>query len=162
MNIDILNAYCGIGSLPVPRLSQGRLTSYRALRSGFAAAAAGEERVRPGPSQRASLAPSPQVQTGSPCGRRPRVRRGRGIAPRSGRTVARCSLRASAPCRCLARAVSSWGTCGPPSRAAEACTLCVSNILLCRPEIRRDYPLNLSISLSGGKETNKDSPSNGE
>lgn len=31
-----------------------------------------------------------------------------------------------------------------------------------RPEIRRDYPLNLSISLSGGKETNQDSPSNGE
>ena len=31
-----------------------------------------------------------------------------------------------------------------------------------RPEIRRDYPLNLSISLRGGKETNKDSLSNGE
>ena len=31
-----------------------------------------------------------------------------------------------------------------------------------RPRIRRDYPLNLSISVSGGKETNKDSPSNGE
>jgi hypothetical protein len=31
-----------------------------------------------------------------------------------------------------------------------------------RPELRQDYPLNLSISLSGGKETNKDSPSNGE
>ena len=31
-----------------------------------------------------------------------------------------------------------------------------------RPQIRQDYPLNLSISLSGGKETNKDSPSNGE
>ena len=30
------------------------------------------------------------------------------------------------------------------------------------PPIRRDYPLNLSISLSGGKETNKDSLSNGE
>ena len=30
------------------------------------------------------------------------------------------------------------------------------------PEIRRDYPLNLSISVSGGKETNKDSVSNGE
>ena len=29
-------------------------------------------------------------------------------------------------------------------------------------EIRRDDPLNLSISLSGGKETNKDSLSNGE
>ena len=32
----------------------------------------------------------------------------------------------------------------------------------CRPEIGRGYPLNLSISLSGGKETNQDSPSNGE
>ncbi len=30
------------------------------------------------------------------------------------------------------------------------------------PEIRRDYPLNLSISISGGEETNQDSPSNGE
>src|SRR4051812_14227573 len=31
-----------------------------------------------------------------------------------------------------------------------------------RPQVRRDYPLNLSISISGGKETNKDSLSNGE
>ena len=38
----------------------------------------------------------------------------------------------------------------------------LTNRLTCRPEIRRDYPLNLSISLSGGKETNKDSLSNGE
>ncbi len=30
------------------------------------------------------------------------------------------------------------------------------------PQISQDYPLNLSISVSGGKETNKDSPSNGE
>lgn len=30
------------------------------------------------------------------------------------------------------------------------------------PELRQDYPLNLSISISGGKETNQDSPSNGE
>lgn len=30
------------------------------------------------------------------------------------------------------------------------------------PRIRRDYPLNLSISFSGGKETKEDSPSNGE
>ena len=29
-------------------------------------------------------------------------------------------------------------------------------------EIIQDYPLNLSISISGGKETNKDSPSSGE
>ena len=31
-----------------------------------------------------------------------------------------------------------------------------------RPQIRRDNPLNLSISVSGGKETNQDSPSSGE
>ena len=30
------------------------------------------------------------------------------------------------------------------------------------PQIRRDHLLNLSISISRGKETNKDSPSNGE
>ena len=29
-------------------------------------------------------------------------------------------------------------------------------------QIRREHPLNLSISVSGGKETNKDSLSNGE
>ena len=34
--------------------------------------------------------------------------------------------------------------------------------LLTRPQLRRDYPLSLSISISGGKETYKDSPSNGE
>ena len=31
-----------------------------------------------------------------------------------------------------------------------------------RPQLGRGYPLNLSISISGGKETNKDSRSNGE
>lgn len=31
-----------------------------------------------------------------------------------------------------------------------------------RPQVRRDYPLSLSISISGGKETYKDSPSSGE
>lgn len=38
-------------------------------------------------------------------------------------------------------------------------TLCNSYM---RPQSRRDYPLNLSILLSGGKETNKDSLSSGE
>ena len=33
---------------------------------------------------------------------------------------------------------------------------------LTAPQVRRDYPLSLSISISGGKETYKDSPSNGE
>jgi hypothetical protein len=31
-----------------------------------------------------------------------------------------------------------------------------------RSELGQGYPLNLSILISGGKETNKDSPSNGE
>ena len=34
--------------------------------------------------------------------------------------------------------------------------------LFSRPELRQEHPLNLSISISGGKETNKDSLSNGE
>ncbi len=37
-----------------------------------------------------------------------------------------------------------------------------SECIRCRPQIRRDNPLNLSISLSGGKETNRDSPSSCE
>jgi hypothetical protein len=37
-----------------------------------------------------------------------------------------------------------------------------SRVLEIRSQMKREYPLNLSISLSGGKETNKDSPSNGE
>jgi galactose-1-phosphate uridylyltransferase len=31
-----------------------------------------------------------------------------------------------------------------------------------QPHIKQEYPLNLSILISGGKETNKDSHSNGE
>lgn len=34
--------------------------------------------------------------------------------------------------------------------------------ILFKPEVEQEYPLNLSISLSGGKETNRDSLSNGE
>ena len=37
-----------------------------------------------------------------------------------------------------------------------------SSALSTRPQVRRGYPLNLSISISGGKETYKDSLSNGE
>lgn len=36
-----------------------------------------------------------------------------------------------------------------------------TSLLFCS-HIRQGYPLNLSISISGGKETNRDSPSNGE
>ena len=40
--------------------------------------------------------------------------------------------------------------------------LCARCLLLIRHRMRQDYPLNLSISLSGGKETNQDALSNGE
>ena len=40
--------------------------------------------------------------------------------------------------------------------------MCTSVCISIGPDIRQDYPLNLSILISGGKETNKDSPSNGE
>ncbi len=35
-------------------------------------------------------------------------------------------------------------------------------VSLLRPQLRREYPLNLSISLSGGKENNYDFPSKGD
>ena len=41
-------------------------------------------------------------------------------------------------------------------------TRCLLMTLRPRPQVRRDYPLSLSISISGGKETYKDSLSNGE
>ena len=48
------------------------------------------------------------------------------------------------------------GYCQPP-HFPLCCSLSTS-----WPQIRQDYLLNLSILLSGGRETNKDSPSNGE
>ena len=41
-------------------------------------------------------------------------------------------------------------------------SVAADNTYIFRPEISRGYPLNLSILLSGGKENNNDSPSNGE
>ena len=45
--------------------------------------------------------------------------------------------------------------------AARAPLLCALRLNLLH-RMEQDYPLNLSISLSGGKESNSDSPSNGE
>jgi hypothetical protein len=44
----------------------------------------------------------------------------------------------------------------------ETSCCCWLNYSLLRPELRCDHLLNLSISVSRGKETNKDSRSNGE
>ena len=43
-------------------------------------------------------------------------------------------------------------------RALRPSRVVVSAALPTRPQVRRDYPLSLSISISGGKETYKDSP----
>ena len=64
---------------------------------------------------------------------------------------------------------SAWGELALPierEREREKCAcallLFFSFLFLPEPQIRRDHPLNLSISISGGRETNQDSPSNGE
>src|SRR6218665_2233003 len=59
------------------------------------------------------------------------------------------------------RRLSVRGVAGRPPGARCVPNARVTKLIL-RPEIGRDYPLNLSILLSGGKETNKDSLSNGE
>lgn len=54
---------------------------------------------------------------------------------------------------------------GVAATARRACRLrdpSSAQALRPRPQVRRDYPLSLSISISGGKETYKDSLSNGE
>ena len=43
----------------------------------------------------------------------------------------------------------------------RGCRMCALRLNLLH-RMEQDYPLNLSISLSGGKETNRDAPSNGE
>lgn len=75
------------------------------------------------------------------------------------RCVSSCSFRrrSDARGRWLAARSST-----PPLRRQPDDRLCSNIHITLRPEIRRDYPLNLSISLSGGSETNQDSLSNGE
>ncbi|KAH0674120.1 hypothetical protein KY284_025207 [Solanum tuberosum] len=50
----------------------------------------------------------------------------------------------------------------PVARPDSQTLLAPTKALRPRPQVRRDYPLSLSISISGGKETYKDSLSNGE
>jgi hypothetical protein len=57
---------------------------------------------------------------------------------------------------------SNWNT-DPTDIILYFIVLChIIIFILCRPQIKRDYPLNLSILFSGGKETKRDFPSNGE
>lgn len=47
-------------------------------------------------------------------------------------------------------------------RSVPIVSLCFHVTFILQPELRCEYLLNLSISVSRGKETNKDSRSNGE
>ena len=51
---------------------------------------------------------------------------------------------------------------GPYSAAIDRSITTTTKKNVFRPQIRRDYPPDLSILISGGKENNRDSPSSGE
>lgn len=164
MNIDISNAHCGSGPLrPEPRPPQCPLASINrrtarppvpvldpdvARRVGPDA----ERRLRDGIDAVLSVlfVGALLLRSGaSAVAERPAVRPGRtGAHPlRAPPSVATLGV-----VRLQARSAGELTTI--EARAAQP---------KCRgPEFGRDYPLNLSISVSGGKETNQDSPSNGE
>ncbi|KAK2140419.1 hypothetical protein NP493_5618g00004 [Ridgeia piscesae] len=149
LNINILNAYGGSGSLPGPRLSQGRLVKFAVSRASCA------DRRRLGRSQSAR-ARSVDLAID-------RRRRGlrrlecRCVSPRARST--RSDARGRWLVARFARKPAEYSF-APPTAVARTVTRSI--FITLRPEIRRDYPLNLSISLSGGSETNQDSLSNGE
>ena len=154
MIIDTSNAPCGPGFLPGLRLSEGR---FAINRKRLASSAAG--------ASQALVPSSSQVQTvGAPpsrgCPSDPHVR---ARLPVDFTVSALPALRVrqsggatelpTKP-KQVSLSVSSREPRGPPPRERRHIRL--------RPQIRRDNPLNLSILLSGGKETNKDSLSSGE
>lgn len=78
---------------------------------------------------------------------------------------------------CTLQCLGLLSTLGIPSRVVRGCLLlmgpgvwgagCKSSPSVAdpnffRPDLKGDYPPNLSILISGGKENNCDSPSNGE
>ena len=84
------------------------------------------------------------------------------------RSARHLSLHVSEPCGAPLRAAWKAQLASVLLMQSSRCALaqfsfdCSVENLLFWPQIRQDYPLNLSILISGGKETNKDSPSNGE
>ena len=75
------------------------------------------------------------------------------------RSTCSTSLQVPAPASGRATHVRMKYLCGVPACAGECAQ---PKLLTLEPQIRRDYPPNLRISISGGKETNKYSLSNGE
>ncbi|KAG8611743.1 hypothetical protein MANES_S024416v8 [Manihot esculenta] len=123
-----------------------------------------ERKLRPKPSGRGHVClgvTQPSPPTPSPRGG------GRG----GGRWPPVCSAHAAGPkaesSAAIATAIGGWKTLGHgrgrTSAERDPETPSVPNgTLRPRPQVRREHPLSLSISISGGKETYQDSPSNGE
>ena len=160
MSIDYLNAHCGLGSLPGPRPSQGRLClpitvidltvhwafERRCLRC-LRCLKCRLLRVRDVKNlslSNTSLSKWATFRTSFRTG---------ALLCWGKRFWNECSSLEQYSSYLCARVVES---------SLQAQSRLTGYIFLSRPEIGRDYPLNLSISISGGKETNKDSLSNGE
>ncbi|KAK3745118.1 hypothetical protein RRG08_062990 [Elysia crispata] len=160
MNIDTLNAHGGFGFNPEPRPSEGRRT--------ITVAGARSLLPRPGPFEDSAGSPWPQVHA-SPLAQSssssPSMSPQRLLPP-----WRQDSARANEPTGLPARRLSLVGALRVSNRPGAIArergwAQQPSPIFLkfhFRPQIGRDYPLNLSISLSGGRETNQDFPSNGE
>ena len=183
MIIDSSNALCGPGSVPGPRLAEGRFhlqsrrartlvvscasrgwgvcrscvayaieTSFVPRRTGFHSSLR-RRRSRPNPILHLGLA---APRSGGP----------RGVSPRDPDPARRIPAVRLAP-RTIEPLSPAETAKGAGSRRARLLrTAALEQRMLVpstpRPQLRRDDPPNLSILLSGGKETNKDSLSNGE
>ena len=94
--------------------------------------------------------------------------RARPLRSSSGRELGRPLKRAGVPVACVRTAGRARPWCSVPFSCVRRGRLEMGDgsrsggSFLPEPQIRRDHPLNLSISISGGRETNQDSPSNGE
>ena len=178
MNIDILNAYCGLGH------SRG----HACLRVGLKYLSRVVCCSRDGTSrnERSDYSPSSTcrssytvVRSGCCCRSRadPRRPKSRRFAHITRNRTSRVRRFGGTVARIVRTTPSSSVSLGPAGVAArtnqtERCVVVVVVVFAAaaaaaylsriRPEIRRDYPLNLSILISGGKETNQDSLSNGE
>lgn len=175
MIIDTSNAPCGPGFLPGLRLSEGRFAISRRVSPSAAGAVAG--RVRPGlrpPKSRPLGRPPPAASSR----RKPPLHAAPGLRPRRAPFGRGCrwtprgtpqqpaSRRARAgggdPARRGGGRSAARGGVAPRTAVSPPTAATSPYSLRLRPQIRRDYPLNLSILLSGGKETNQDSLSSGE
>ena len=137
-----------------------------------------ERKLRPRPSGRghACLGVTPRVAPPAPLG----ARRTRRLASRATYLSNRRGRRAEEHGPPAGPKLASGGLTRPargnePNAADRPCRDCCARThirtpygrrasarLAMRPQVRREHPLSLSISISGGEETYKDSPSNGE